>query len=371
MTLVSLDMVKNQLARQVDSLVPMLFPAARRDGPHWRMGSLAGEPGQSLVIDRGGNFQGTWKDFASGERGSMLDLVAHALCGGDIGRAIARARELTGMGTLSPAEMKAAERKAAQARARAERDEAERAEKVLASTERIFRYECQPLPGTPAERYLAGRAIPISRLGGPPSSLRYHPGLMHPGTKALHPALVALVMGPDRQPRGIHRTFLAVRPDGSVGKLSGTDEAGKPLDAKLSLGKIKGGHIPLWRGASGLPTRDMPDGEWICICEGIEDALSVAIEMPNLRCWAGISLSNMGAIELPKGCGGVYWHRHRDGPDATAAADRAVSRLRNAGTPVIEVPAPDGFKDFNEARQEFEARAMAARVGRPDRVVSA
>jgi hypothetical protein len=367
-SLVSLDMVKHQLARQVDSLVPMLFPAARRDGPHWRMGSLNGEAGQSLVINRSGSHQGQWRDFsrdanAADGRGSMLDLVAHALCGGDIGRAIARARELTGMGTLSPAEMKAAERKAAQARAQAERDEAARDEKVYGGCRRIFHFEGEHLPGTPSERYLAGRGIFLADMDSIPSMLRHHPGLMHPDTQKLHPAMVALVRGIDGEPRGIHRTFLDVRSDGSVGKLKGVKENGLPIDAKLSYGRIKGGHIPLWRGKSGLPTRDMPQGEWICITEGIEDALSVAYEAPHLRIWCGVSLSNMGGIELPPACGGVYWHRHRDGPDATAAADRAVQRLRNAGVEVEEIYASGTFKDFNEVRQDAVARAMAARTG--------
>jgi hypothetical protein len=357
--LVSLDMVKHRLAQRVDSLVPQLFPNARRDGPHWRMGSLSGEPGQSLAINRSGNFMGLWQDFSSGERGSMLDLVAHGLCGGDIGQAIVRAREITGLGQLSPAEMRTAERRAEQARQDAAREEAERDEKVFAGTKRIFHHECQPVAGTAAERYLSGRGIHLSAMERIPSALRFHPGLMHPKTKALHPCLVALVMGLDGEPKGLHRTFLSLRADGSVGKLTGLDEDGEALNAKLSWGKIKGGHIPLWRGASDLPMGRMPAGEWIVLTEGIEDALSAAYEVPDRRVWAGVSLSNMGGIELPEACGGVYWHRHRDGPDATAAALRAIERLRNTGVAVREIWAPGTHKDFNEARQAAEARRYA------------
>jgi hypothetical protein len=357
--LISLDMIKHKLAEQVDGLVPRLFPNARPDGPHWRLGSLSGEPGQSLAINRRGRYQGQWQDFASGERGTMLDLVAHALCGGDVKAAIQRSRELTGLGGLTADEMRKAEREAGKARARAEQEAAEAAARVQQSTQRIFYYESKPLPGTPAEAYLAGRGIWLGEMGGDIRALRYHPGLMHPETQALHPCMVALVMGIDGEARGIHRTFLARRPDGSMGKLTGVN------DAKLSLGRIKGGHIPLWRGSSGKPMAHMPAGEWIVLTEGIEDALSVAYEMPNMRVWAGISLANMGGIELPAQCGGVWWHRHRDNETATAAAERAIGRLQNAGVAVRDVYAPGTAKDFNEARQEADRARWAASGAEP------
>ncbi len=353
--LVSLDMIKHRLAARVDDLVPMLYPAAMRDGPHWRIGSLGGERGQSLAINRTGRYQGLWTDFASGERGSMLDLVAAQLTGGDIGAAITRARELTGSGSLTPDEVRRAERKALQAQAAAARAEAERADRLHDSAIKIFGQEARPLPGSPAERYLNGRGIRLSEMGRTPSALKFHPGMMHPETKAHHPALVALVMAADGSVKGLHRTFLEVRPDGSVGKLGGVS------NAKLSLGPIKGGHIPIWRGASGVPHGRMTAPEPILLTEGIEDALSAAYECAHLRIWAGISLSNMGGIGLPKLCSGVIWHRHRDGPDATAAAERQVQRLANLSKlPIVPIWAPGGHKDFNEARKAADLIRFAA-----------
>lgn len=360
--LVSLDLIKHRLAQQVDSLVPRLFPNARMDGPHWRLGSIAGEPGQSLAVNRHGKFQGCWRDFAAGTHGTMLDLVAEALCGGDISAAIPRARELAGLGQIDPEEAKRREREAAIQRARAERAAAERAEKIGASTHRIFMYEAEPLPGSPSERYLMGRGIRLAEIGGAPRALRHHPGLRHPATGQLHPCMVALVMGLDGEPRGIHRTFLEQHADGRVTKLLCVGK-----DAKLSLGPISGGHIPLWRGRSGKPSGHMPAGEWIVLTEGIEDALSVAYECPDLRIWAGVSLSNMGGMELPDACGGVWWHRHRDGEAATASALRQQERLRTrSGRPVSDIWAPAPYKDFNEARQAADLIRFA-RMGEPGR----
>jgi hypothetical protein len=353
MTLVSLDLIKQRLAADVDQLVPQLYPNARLDGPHWRLGSVHGEPGQSLAINRGGKWQGCWTDFSSGERGTVLDLVAVALCGGDIREAVKRGRELAGLGYVTPDEVRQRERQADMARARADRAEAERREKIAASTQRIFYFECEALAGSPSERYLAGRGIRLAELGRFPSALRHHPGLLHPDTGRAHPCLVALVLDADGQPMGIHRTFLQVEPDGRVIKLQGVSAA------KLSLGPVKGGHVPLWRGASNKPTKHMPAGEWILLTEGIEDGLSAAYECPDMRIWAGVSLANMGGLQLPAACGGVWWHRHRDSDTATRAAEAAIARLAGSGVTIRDIWAPGSFKDFNEARQAADLARFA------------
>lgn len=49
------------------------YPAARKSTDGWRLGNLAGDKGESLSI----NAQGLWQDFASGEKGDVLDLLAN------------------------------------------------------------------------------------------------------------------------------------------------------------------------------------------------------------------------------------------------------------------------------------------------------
>jgi hypothetical protein len=49
-----------------------IFPAGKKFGNEWLVGSLAGEPGKSLAIRVGGDKVGVWSDFATGERGSNL-----------------------------------------------------------------------------------------------------------------------------------------------------------------------------------------------------------------------------------------------------------------------------------------------------------
>lgn len=66
--------IKRMLADQAQEVSRMLLPAGKRDGDEWRVGSLSGEPGQSLGIHLRGNKAGVWADFESGHSGDLIDL---------------------------------------------------------------------------------------------------------------------------------------------------------------------------------------------------------------------------------------------------------------------------------------------------------
>ena len=353
---VSLDAVKRDLAREVDGLVPQLYPNARRAGNYWTMGSLGGEPGGSLYIHRAGGRQGQWRDAASGESGSMLDLVAHALFHGVFREALDWA--LRRMGELTPEERRIRERDAERARSRLVQEEAERKEKARGAIRRRFYREARPIPGTPVESYLAGRGIHLRALGKAPGALRFHPELVCPEHGVFRPCMLALVIGGDGEARALHRTFLHIHADGRVTKAD-QDPFAPMAKPKQSLGPVAGGFIPLWRGASGKPMKQAPAEEWTVLCEGIEDTLSAAYEVPDLRGWAGISLPNMGSLDFPPHLSRFYWHRHRDGEGATKGALDAQGRLRERGGTIQDIWAPAPFKDFNEARQAADRARLA------------
>ena len=68
------------LADRIESLVVDLLPASRRVGREWRVGNLAGEPGDSLGVHLSGSKAGIWRDFGGAERGGdALALVAAVL----------------------------------------------------------------------------------------------------------------------------------------------------------------------------------------------------------------------------------------------------------------------------------------------------
>lgn len=84
--------IKAALAGRIECLCRELLPAGRKIGAEWRVGSLQGEPGQSLAVHLSGVKAGLWSDFATGHSGDVLDLIG-SVKGLDTARAIRWAEE--------------------------------------------------------------------------------------------------------------------------------------------------------------------------------------------------------------------------------------------------------------------------------------
>ena len=197
------------------------------------------------------------------------------------------------------------------------------------------------LAGTPAADYLAARGIDFGRLGRQPRALRFHPGLWEPSTRAPFPALVGAITSVSGETIGVHRTWLARGPDGRWGKA-------RVANPKMSLGFVGGGAIRLWRGASGKPLRDAPDGETVVIGEGIETCLSIVVACPDLRVLSAVSLGNLGGVVLPEQVRRVILARDNDDkPTAQELFKRAVEKMQRTGREVLVARSSVG-KDFND-----------------------
>lgn len=72
------DEVRSRLLDRLDTALPHLLPAGKRQGHNFVVGNLNGEPGNSLVVETQGPRRGLWHDFATGDKGDILDLWAHA-----------------------------------------------------------------------------------------------------------------------------------------------------------------------------------------------------------------------------------------------------------------------------------------------------
>jgi hypothetical protein len=72
--------IKESLHNRVGALAQYLFPNGKRDGAHWCVGSIGGEPGKSFKICIAGEKAGLWGDFADSGKHSngLLDLWAAA-----------------------------------------------------------------------------------------------------------------------------------------------------------------------------------------------------------------------------------------------------------------------------------------------------
>lgn len=346
--------IATMLAVQAEALVLDLLPHGRRCGPEWRCGSLAGEPGQSLGVHLHGPKAGVWCDFASGEAGDALDLVTRVACGGDRAAGVRWARSFLGLSDAPRARVlaqQAAQRKVQNdARAQAQADGRRRA------ALRMWLEAEAGLIGTPVAAYLAGRGLRFAELGRVPRALRYHPALEHPhtclhdaygrvryGTGTRYPAMVAAITDAAGVHVATHRTYLAARADGSVGKAA-------LRDAKLTLGGWRGGAIRLWRGASGKPLAEAPEDDVVAIAEGIEDALTIARIQPEWRVLAAVALGNMAFLDLPAQIRNVMLVFDRDGENdqARCAREAAIVHFQRQGRAVRVVTPPEGFKDFND-----------------------
>lgn len=206
-----------------------------------------------------------------------------------------------------------------------ERDDADRAMRAVDA--RQIWMQTVPIDGTPGEAYLAWRGI--TRW---PSTIRftrtwwwcnYETGEVSPEL----PAVIGMVERDDGF-SGIQRIFL--RPDGQGKAAIG---GGK---AKLSLGGVRGGALRLGPAA---PT--------IYVCEGPEDGLSLAQEIPGISVWVALGTANMPLIRYPDTVRKVVICAQNDAA-GERATDEAAAALADQGY-MVDVRRPRAeFKDWND-----------------------
>ena len=207
-----------------------------------------------------------------------------------------------------------------------EEDRAARAEAIADA--RLLWDRCGDPRGTPAEHYLAeARGItmnlpPAVRFGLVPTS-RDEDG----NWKRPYPALVLSVTDGGGEIVGLQRVFL--RDDG-------TDKRwGKR--SKLSLGRPRGAAVRLQAGSSGE----------VVICEGPEDGLSLAQEMPSHSIWVALGTAMMPEIQYPPSLRLVTIAGQNDAP-GRAAVEAARAKLVERGIAVRLIYPDVRFKDWND-----------------------
>lgn len=313
----------------------------------------------SFVIWLDGPKMGKFRDFASGDHGDLLDLIALSL-GCSLKDALAEARTYLGLSTDSPedqARRKAAAERGRQIAAEAKARAAEDAEKKRRNALRLWLDAKPSIANTPAEFYLRdARGIDLRALGRQPGSLRFAPSCFYRHTdkktgeiiEGRWPALLAIVTSLDGQNVACHRIWLALGADGRWGK------APVP-EPKKALGDYAGAAIRIWRGIGPTGQRarrlnELEAGSRVLIAEGIEDALSAVILKPDAHVLCAISLSNMGGVKLPKSVTEVTLIGDRDAsPDAQAQLQAAVEAHAKAGRRVRVWQNNHGGKDLNDA----------------------
>lgn len=188
------------------------------------------------------------------------------------------------------------------------------------------------IEGTAAAAYLFNRGITMKL----PDSLRFA-RLKHP-SGGVHPAVVALVVTPDRRIAGVQRIFVA---EDGLGKA-------KVPTPKLSLGRIAGNAIRL-----GAPAKE------VIVTEGLEDALSVQQSLGRVA-WAAAGASMLSRMVFPLAVQRVVIGRDNDPAGEREAAKAALLFSERGLTVRIMAPMGDA-KDFNQVLiASEEAREIAA-----------
>lgn len=335
------------LAEHITRLAPELLPHGKRDGSELRVGSLAGEPGQSLAVRLSGARRGVWADFSSGERGDALDLVAAVLFGGN--RRDAMQWSENWLGLSNTATSAPVQRRPIQEKLNTSQELDKEAQQRRAKARRLWHDTPAGIAGTPVESYLQGRGIDLRALGRAPGALRFAPAVWCQEVRRPLPAMLAAICSPSGKLMAIHRTWLAQSPSGAWCKAN-------LKNPKKVLGGFAGGCIRLWRGASGLAFGIAPEGDVAVVAEGVETALSCAIACPEYRVLAAVSLSNMASMKLPDTITEIIVAADNDTGNASArkALDAALSQFAQQGRTVrLAMPEIQG-QDWNNVLTEHD-----------------
>lgn len=354
--------IKALLQLRVRELVERILPTARISGGYASVSSSKpGADGGSLVVWVRGTSPGAWKDYATGDKGDIIDLIAFAQFGHPTppskdarAEALRWARGFLGLADMPPIERNRARAFAqAQARDRAAAD----AERAVRNQKRAFEMWLRARPlaeGPAAVAYLAGRGIPLDQVRHLEGDIRFAPSLewwmgarkdsagrkIEPGPS--FPAIVSAMRNRSGALLAVHCTFLA------------HDGAGKAPVAKPKLmwPATKGCVIRVAKGASATTPEEaaaVGQRDLVVLTEGLEDALSVSLARPDLRVWACGSLVGIGSapvlpcVKAFIVCADNDWHSAQ----AMAGLERAVETLRLQGVPVSIARSPTG-KDFND-----------------------
>lgn len=360
----SIEQIKDMLLGQLDAVVQRYAPPA--PGSHTDFGKyFTLNPGRadksvgSFCVHMSGAKMGRWNDYATKEHGDVLDLIALSMhC--DVAGALREARAFLGLQTASPEDVARAKNAAArlkEQRARAVAAEREKRAARAKAGHALWLAARERIAGSPVEFYLRDqRGVDLAKIGRQPRALRYHPACKYyhldqsTGEVIEHdyPAMLGLVVDRAGKVLSCHRTYLAMNADGLW------DKAAVPSPKKV-LGDPTGGWITVWngigpRGGKPVALAHAPHGQHVYIAEGIEDALSGVMLLPEKRFLSCYSLHNMASIALPSNVTRVTLIADQDeGPQAAAALERAIKAHQKAGRRVQVWHNIWGGKDLNDA----------------------
>ncbi len=307
-----------RLGEHAEAVCREYLSNGHRSGNHWMVGDVRNTCGRSMHVRLKANAKGPagrWVDEATSEFGDLLDVIRESCGLVDFREVADEARRFLAMPLPSP-QSHGAERQRAAARGSPD------------AARRLFAMS-QPIAGTLAERYLAGRGILLSTHE---RALRFHPGCYYrdltTGNTQTLPALIAAVTSLDGRITGLQRTWLDPACNGKA----------QLADPRRSLGDLLGNAI--WLGHQpDAPVPVMTAGE------GLETMASLRTVMPALPVAAATSANHLAGLTFPSGCRRLYI-----AADADAAGRHGIEHLsqRAGEAGILALTLRPQLGDFND-----------------------
>lgn len=355
-----LQQIRAMLQERVADLARELAPDGARTGAYWmaRNPTRGDDRAGSFWVRIAGSGLGVWADEATGDgaargpngqhKGDILGLVQYCAGLGSVAETLAWSRDWLRLGQMPDADR---QRRAALAKARvetADRDDAARLEKHRKRAFGLYvEARKRPFLNSPADLYLRGRGIEVHTLGRMPGVLGWLPDVRRQDGSYVHVSMVAGFQNDAGATVAVHRTFIAPAGDGDTWTKA-------PVEHPRKIWPAFGGcAIRLWRGGSKLSIDEAIEcglREPLVLVEGVEDGLSVALALPELRVWCAGSLGNLSAIRLPECidevivCADNDWGK----PQAQAQLDKAVAGFVAQGA-AVRIARSHVGKDVNDA----------------------
>ena len=309
-----------------------------------------------FCMEMRGPKRGLWNNFKCDEGGDILDFFAVYFCGltrarDDFSRVLREAAAWAGISADAPPDPAAAASRRATREAKEKQADEARAREKAATVQRVIAH-AQPLAGSPAARYLAGRGISQFPLEGAAfvPTLPRGTGVSRPN----YPSLTTWCVDDEGNISGGQRILL--NPEGASANVK---------VRKASFGTTKG--CP-----ARFPARDV--GGPIYVAEGTETALTIW-QATGAETWAVIGVSNWASAPLPKGRQ-IILCPDRDKPTSEAGNLfwKAVATHHEAGRNIwiAEAPEPEGStRDLNDTLQEAGPEAVLSALQAARRFESA
>lgn len=293
--------------------------------------------------------RGRWQDHKTGEKGDILDFFAVQFCGlkaarDDFPRVLSDAARWAGIDAAEPFDRAELEARQAERQIKAKKAEADEA-LAKAATVAELRRQAQPIQGSPAAAYLAGRGIAPERL---PDAVAYMPPVR--GAGVLHPDRAALAVW-------------------------ATDDAGNVMGGQRVLILADGGKAPedprkpAFGAIAGYPARfpAQIEGGPLCVAEGPETALAIW-QTTGFEVWAVFGASGFEPAPVPTGRK-VIFCPDRDAPESPArkAFQKAIEAHAARGVQVWIAEAPElkgSKRDLNDTLQRAGADAVADAIAK-------